>query len=650
MGDISASSSIDIYNIFIASIKSSLHVVLMCFTGYFAAKYGIINKKSQKDLSSVIIKVFMPCLLFSNVAQTDIEILANLWAIPTTFLIFVTISGSLGYIGGKLLGLSGPNTRFTCTGIIFNNVTSLLLGLLKGLGESDTIRILAWKSDESTKDIIKRGISYVLLATIWTNILRSTMITEESPLLGKEENHHPFKLENIKHFLNKIMNPPLYATLLALLVSAIPYLRSLFFSENAPLSPISLTIDSLGSVTVPLTLITLGAQLKNLPRTKGKEIFSTILYIMFNRFIIMPLIGIAIILLTRNWYINDPMLWFILIMLACGPPAVNCMNLTQFTGTFQEEMAALLFYSKYQQDYIKTIAYHNNNSINSSSHNDNSIIYSSKNNSINSSIHTSSNSLPLFNYPSFIKHLNYDRLYNSIDRWCKMERYIPDTMEVYVMRALLRLMADSGGILTTLKIHPKHSSEFRYCLIHEPEICGLFEKVKYLTHDGCCYVDYTMPLALSKICKDVKHLCLYGWNAQNFRVQSHRSGSDLTQFISQQSTLYSLNLKRCHRFTPYVLSGLSSQIKFLKYLHFEYVDFEGCGAWNDIAECKNLEVFKIAFCCNINWEMAKPVIKGKFRKLRKVVVWEVDCKELIEWAKKFNNNELGRSIKLKRKN
>ncbi|RHZ72531.1 hypothetical protein Glove_242g19 [Diversispora epigaea] len=255
----------------------------------------------------------------------------------------------------------------------FNDNRCLLLGLLKGLSETDTVRILAWKSDESTKDLIKRGVSYVLLATIWTNILRwtlgvyllrkesddkddnenddcdeivasSTILTEESPLLNKEENSHPFKLK-IKLFLDKTMNPPLYATLLALLVSSIPYLRSLLFSENAPLSPISLTIDSLGSVTVPLTLITLGAQLKNLPRSKGKEILSTILYIMFNRFIIMPLIGIAFIVLTRNWYINDPMLLFVLIMLACGPPAVNCMNLAQFTGTFQEEMAALLFYS-----------------------------------------------------------------------------------------------------------------------------------------------------------------------------------------------------------------------------------------------------------------------------------------------------------------
>ncbi|CAG8773440.1 1336_t:CDS:1, partial [Dentiscutata heterogama] len=46
-----------------------------------------------------------------------------------------------------------------------------------------------------------------------------------------------------------------------------------------------------------------------------------------------------------SWYMNDPMLWFVLTLFASGPTAVNCMNLVQLTGTFREEMATLLFYS-----------------------------------------------------------------------------------------------------------------------------------------------------------------------------------------------------------------------------------------------------------------------------------------------------------------
>ncbi|CAG8727076.1 8737_t:CDS:2, partial [Acaulospora morrowiae] len=230
---------------------------------------------------------------------------------------------------------------------------------------------------------------------------------------------------------------------------------------------------------------------------------------------------------------------------------------------------------------------------------------------------------PLFNYPSFIKHLNYDRLYYSIDHWCRLEGYIPDTMEIYVLRALLRLMTDKGAILKTFRMHPKHSGDSRYYLMYEPEICGLFEKVKFLTHYGCCYVDSTILPEFFKICKNVKHLRLCNWNTHSPRAQPQILGTDIMRFISKQS-LVSLNITEFQGFTPYILSSLSSQTNFLKCLHFDNVDFEGCDPWNCIAECKNLEVFKMAYCINIDAAMVEPILKARFRKLKKVVVLNVE--------------------------
>jgi auxin efflux carrier family protein len=59
----------------------------------------------------------------------------------------------------------------------------------------------------------------------------------------------------------------------------------------------------------------------------------------------MPAIGITLVMLAKDYFIDDKMLWFVLMLMASGPPAVNCMNLTQVTGTFQGEMATLLLYS-----------------------------------------------------------------------------------------------------------------------------------------------------------------------------------------------------------------------------------------------------------------------------------------------------------------
>src|SRR5439155_7844244 len=72
--------------------------------------------------------------------------------------------------------------------------------------------------------------------------------------------------------INKIMNPPLGAALLGLFVGMIPPLKSLFFSHDSSFYlTITRTIEYLGSIAVPLTLIALGAQLKSLPHGKGQQ-------------------------------------------------------------------------------------------------------------------------------------------------------------------------------------------------------------------------------------------------------------------------------------------------------------------------------------------------------------------------------------------
>ncbi|CAG8606813.1 9041_t:CDS:2 [Acaulospora morrowiae] len=390
------SNLVDYTTILFASINSTLHVLLICFIGYVAAKYGIITPEIEKGLAGLIIKIFMPCLLFSNIGDLDVETLIKLWIIPVAFFTFVSISGTLGFIGGKLLRLNSPNTRFICTAIIFNNVTSLSLGLLKSLSKTKVIGLLALREDETPSEIEKRGISYVLLVTLWTNLLRwslgTYLLRKESDECDENENKHNNDSDNlslnsscapkghdnqsevisisveslppdestplvpqakqpsstwkkIKISIGKIINPPLCAALLAVVVGVTPFLKSSFFGRDAPLTLVSSVVESFGSLSVPLTLFTLGAQLKSIPRSKNKEMFPSITYVMTSRFIIMPIIALIIVLSTRHLYMQDPMLLFVLVMLACGPPAVNCMNLTHFTGTFKEEMATLLFYS-----------------------------------------------------------------------------------------------------------------------------------------------------------------------------------------------------------------------------------------------------------------------------------------------------------------
>ncbi|GBC00333.1 hypothetical protein RclHR1_03810022 [Rhizophagus clarus] len=384
----------DIYTLFLSSIQSTSQVVLLCLTGYVAASLGVINNSIQKSLSQLIIKIFMPCLLLSNIAaDIDLDTLIRLWPMPTFYVVFFILSGCLGLIGGKLLKLSPSYTKFVMTGIMFNNVTSLTLGLLEGVESTSAINILLRDEHDSPKEAVKRGISYILLATLFGNLSRwsvgtyllkkegnqdeivitehqqlpvfnndeqqhhhnsnSFMISERTPLIFKSIEKKGVNvgvriwkfLKRVFKPIGEIMNPPLYAALFALVIGTIPFLKGIFFGVEAPLFFLTRTAEQLGTISVPLTLLTLGAQVKTLPSENGKELFPQILYVMFSRFVIMPIIGTIIVVYTKDYFIVDPMFWFILMSMSSGPPAVNCMNLAQITGNFQGEMATLLFYS-----------------------------------------------------------------------------------------------------------------------------------------------------------------------------------------------------------------------------------------------------------------------------------------------------------------
>ncbi|CAG8503340.1 7606_t:CDS:2 [Diversispora eburnea] len=160
--------------IFFASIQSSSEVLIVCIAGYMAAKYGIITENSQKNLSQLIIKILMPCLLFSEIGPViNINKLITLWPLPTFNLIFTIISALFGIFGGKMiLSLSTADTKFVMTGIMFNNIASLLMGLLRGMENTSAMGLLFKDADDTPKASIKRGESYVLLAVLFNTLLR----------------------------------------------------------------------------------------------------------------------------------------------------------------------------------------------------------------------------------------------------------------------------------------------------------------------------------------------------------------------------------------------------------------------------------------------------------------------------------------------
>lgn len=116
----------------------------------------------------------MPCLLFSEIGPViNFSKLISLWPIPVFFAIFAMIGAFLGMLGGKwVLSLPKAETKFLMTGIIFNNVTSLLIGLLRGMENTSVMELLTMSKDDTAEETIKRGKSYALLAVLFSTLLR----------------------------------------------------------------------------------------------------------------------------------------------------------------------------------------------------------------------------------------------------------------------------------------------------------------------------------------------------------------------------------------------------------------------------------------------------------------------------------------------
>jgi hypothetical protein len=63
--------------------ESVVEVILICGGGYLLASSGILDKPSQRSLSSANLYFFTPCLIFAKLGgQLRWTVIKNLWAIP----------------------------------------------------------------------------------------------------------------------------------------------------------------------------------------------------------------------------------------------------------------------------------------------------------------------------------------------------------------------------------------------------------------------------------------------------------------------------------------------------------------------------------------------------------------------------------------
>lgn len=154
--------------------------------------------------------------------------------------------------------------------------------------------------------------------------------------------------------LYSFVNAPLIGAIIGAIVGLAPPLHRLFFNSsdeggyfNAWLTT---SIKNIGDLFASTQIIVVGVKLSlSLRKMKrgeesGNMSWTSFGFITVVRFLLWPLISIPLIwaLATKTSLLSsDPMLWFAMMLMPCGPPAMLLVALADVTGSPEKEKMAI---------------------------------------------------------------------------------------------------------------------------------------------------------------------------------------------------------------------------------------------------------------------------------------------------------------------
>ncbi|RFU30925.1 hypothetical protein B7463_g5404, partial [Scytalidium lignicola] len=171
-------------------------------------------------------------------------------------------------------------------------------------------------------------------------------------------NRHPFYISEgrwLKYhprtrwwllFINDFFNAPLLGAVLGTIVGLVPATHRAFFNDTSHggifTAWLSESIKNIGQIFVPLPLLVAGVSLYTASQqVGGKNIpWLTALFVLVVRFVLWPVASIgAIYLLASKTNIlgNDPMLWFTMMLMPAGPPAMKLITMVQVSDAGEED-------------------------------------------------------------------------------------------------------------------------------------------------------------------------------------------------------------------------------------------------------------------------------------------------------------------------
>ncbi|KAL8948422.1 MAG: hypothetical protein Q9222_005388 [Ikaeria aurantiellina] len=153
---------------FLGALQASVSVLLTIGVGVAASQFNVLNQGTTKELSTLCVRIFLPCLLISNLGSNlSLESGIRYAPILVWSLAYTLISMLLGVILTKMLKLPS----WVTPALSFNNTTSLPLLLIQSLSSTGILKSLLMSEDDTTDAALNRAKSYFLVCAIVSNSL-----------------------------------------------------------------------------------------------------------------------------------------------------------------------------------------------------------------------------------------------------------------------------------------------------------------------------------------------------------------------------------------------------------------------------------------------------------------------------------------------
>lgn len=143
-----------------------------------------------------------------------------------------------------------------------------------------------------------------------------------------------------------ILQPPTIATFLALVIGLVPFLKSIMYGDDAPLSFLTDSLDIVAGAMVPSVMLVLGGMIAEGPNESKLGIRTTI-GILVARLLVLPTLGIGVVLLADKLNLlieGDRMFRFVILLQYTTPSAILFGAIASLRGYAVSEASALLFW------------------------------------------------------------------------------------------------------------------------------------------------------------------------------------------------------------------------------------------------------------------------------------------------------------------